>query len=268
MMETIKYATISNIYIKDLIFYQEGNELELINFCDTNGISYLPDKDRKSIFKLENNDFIKVPLSSHLTCQPFDRLFDLKTLSKFENGDHDEVLFVVEDKLIKGVVHLVDYNDDFLNLEFYKASYYFERMLRDFLVKRGENNQTLLKWMSIKGKESKYWENRYNQCVPINNSKRQQLEQKRKDLKAFQTFYLNDLLFFAASKALVSNEFKQNIEGVKQVRNWVAHSKDLTHRSNEVGKPLYKINDLKNFVDYANQFFECYEELEFKLHEN
>ncbi len=264
MIESIKYTTIAHIYVKDLVFYQEDKVQELIAFCELNGISHLPDFDRKSIYKLQGDSFVKVPLTKDLTCHPFDRLFDEATLLKFETGDHDEVMFAVEDDIVKGVVHIVDYNNDFLNVEFYKASYNFERMLRDYLVINGENNQSLLNWMQEKAGASEHWRKRYEQCVPSNSKKSEQLEQKRKDLRVFQTFYLNDLLIFAASKQLVSKTFKQNIEAIKQIRNWVAHSKDLAYRSKEMGKPLYKINELKNFVANANKFFECYEELEFK----
>jgi hypothetical protein len=264
MIESVKYATISNIYVKDLIFYDKGKEQRLIEFCEKNGISHLPDADRKTIYKLNQDKFTVVPLTDDLICHPFDRLFDENTISKFENGDHDEVMFVIEDDVIKGVVHIVDYNNDFLNIEFYKASYNIERMLREYLIAVGETNNSLLNWMQEKASTNKFWENRYNQCMPSNNEKREQLIKKRKDLVEFQSFYLNDLLLFAASNKLVSDKFKKNIEAVKQVRNWVAHSKDLAYRSEEIDKPLYKIKELKNFVANANQFFECYEELEFK----
>tara|TARA_R110001583_G_scaffold22884_11_gene85363 strand:+ start:2105 stop:2932 length:828 start_codon:yes stop_codon:yes gene_type:complete len=264
MIESIKYATIANIYVKDLIFYQEDKTKKLVEFCKINGISHLPDKDRNTIYKLNEEKFDQVPLTESLICHPFDRLFDEKTLNKFENGDHDDVMFVVEDGIIKGVVHIVDYNNDFLNIEFYKASYTFERMLRELLIVEGETNDTLIDWMQEKASTNKFWKNRYYQCMPTDKGKREQLIKKRKDLKEFQTFYLNDLLLFSASKKLVSKTFKQNIEAVKQVRNWVAHSKDLAYRSGDINKPLYKIKELKTFVANANQFFECYEELEFK----
>ena len=264
MIESIKYATISNIYVKDLFFYQESKVKELISFCNLNGISLLPGADRKSIYKLVEESFIKVQLTENLICRPVDRLFDESTLYKFEDGDHDEVMFVVEEEVIKGVVHIVDYNNDFLNIEFYRASYNFERMLRDYLVSIGESNQSLLQWMYEKKDKSEHWNKRYSQCVPESIDKLEELEQKRKDLKPFQTFYLNDILLFTASKKLVSKKFKQNIEAIKQIRNWVAHSKDLAYKTKEIGKPLYKINELKTFVSNANKFFECYEELEFK----
>lgn len=70
MIETIKYATISNIYIKDLVFYEEAKREELIVFCRKNGISHLPDTDRITILKLQKDKFEKVELTKDLVCNP------------------------------------------------------------------------------------------------------------------------------------------------------------------------------------------------------
>ena len=67
---------------------------------------------------------------------------------------------------------------------------------------------------------------------------------------------------FAASKKYVSKEFKTNIENLKEIRNWVAHNKDLAPKNREDSHPLYRIDGLKKFVKSAKDFFKCYEELE------
>lgn len=262
MLETIKYATISNIYVKDLRFYDENKETELKEMCQDYGITYLPSKDRKSCYQLIENTFIKKELTTDITCNPYDRIFDKSTLSKFENGNHDEVMFVVEDDKIKGVVHIVDYNSDFINFEFYKATAYLERMLRKLLLAQNETNGTLLSWMLEKSKKSFFWKNRYANCVPEDDKRKEKLEQQRKDCNPFQTFFLNDLLMFAGSKRYVSAEFRRNCDAITNIRNWVAHNKDLTHKSKTDNHPLYKIKGLKEFVNNANLFFKCYEELE------
>ena len=57
-------------------------------------------------------------------------------------------------------------------------------------------------------------------------------------------------------------EFRKSLEAIKNIRNWVSHNKDLTHKSELDSNPLYKIEELKEFVNNANIFFKCYEELE------
>lgn len=264
MIEAIKYATISNIYVKDLIFYDVNKEEDLKTLCLDYGISYLPNSDRKSCYKLlDNGTFEPAPLTEELICNPYDRLFENETIRKFENGRHDEVMFVVEDDKIKGVVHIVDYNTEFINYEFYKATYRLEKMLRELLSIKGETNDSLINWMHQKStKGNDFWANRYNQCNPKNQKKRKEQERRRKECNPFQTFFFNDLLMFAASKKYVSKDFKKNIENIKEIRNWVAHNKDLAPKNREESQPLYRIDGLKKFVSGARDFFRCYEELE------
>lgn len=262
MLDNIKYATISKIYIKDLIFYDVKKEVELKKMCNDYGITYLPNQNRKNCYKLTNDGFIEQNLSEDLICYPYDRLFDESTLAKFENGNHDEVMFVVEENKIKGVVHIVDYNTDFINYEFFKATYQFEKYLRNLLILKGETNNTLIDWMNKEGENDNYWKRRYNQCMPRDIVKQQEQIKKRTDCSPFQTFLMSDLLSFVEYKKFLTNEFNNNIKAVINIRNWVAHNKDLAHRTDVDNNPLYKIDELKTFVKQANQFFKAYEELE------
>ena len=262
MLESIKYATISNIYVKDLIFFDEEKIDDLIVMCNNYGITYLPSRDRKSCYKLINGSFILSELTENLICKPYDRIFDEKTLEKFEMGSHDEVMFVLDNEKIKGVVHIVDYNADFINYEFFKATFLFEKMLRKLLTRMNESNETIIEWFKIKSVKSAHWKNRLEVCLPLDEKKLKEQILKRKECNPFQTFYLNDLLSFAFSKKYVSQEFRNNRKAITEIRNWVSHSKDLTHKSKIESQPLYKLDGIKDFVSNANIFFNCYEELE------
>lgn len=171
-------------------------------------------------------------------------------------------MFVVEHEKIKGVVHIVDYNNDLINFEFYKAVYHFEKMLRGVLHFRGETNDSLLEWMKKKGKYDNHWRSRYRKCNPKDHVNNQKKEEQRRNCGPFQTFYLNDLLYFVSDREYVSRSFRESIDGIRNLRNWVAHSQDLAYKTGEVDAPLYRIDELKQFVRNANRFFECFEELE------
>ena len=266
MLDNIKYATISKIYIKDLIFYDVNNEVELKKMCNDYGITFLPNQDRKSCYKLTSKGFVGQKLSEDLICYPYDRLFDESTLEKFESGNHDEVMFVVEENKVKGVVHIVDYNTDFINYEFFKATYQFEKNLRSLLILKGETNDTLIDWMKHSSGKSDHWKRRYNHCMPKKENERNNQIKKRIDCSPFQTFFMSDLLSFIEYKKFLSQEFNSSIDSIKEIRNWVAHNKDLAHKAELDNNPLYKIDELKLFVKQANQFFKAYEELEEKIH--
>lgn len=264
MLERIKYASISDIYIKDLIFYNKHKTEELSKFCLVNGISYLPGKNRTSIYKLTNSGFEEATLENHLMCNPYDRIFEKNTLNKFKNGSSDEIMFVCEEGKIKGVVHVVDYNADFINVEFYKLCFHFEKMLRELLLAKGESNYTIIEWFKEKGRKNKHWMKRYNDCMPENISILESENKRRNELNPFQTFYLNDLIYFVSSRRYVSPSFRKSLESITRIRNWVAHSKDLTSRSNNLEKPIYRIEKLEEFITDSNIFFKCYEELELR----
>lgn len=274
MIENIKYSTISQIYVKDLKFYNDESKQDLILLCSELGITFIPDKDRTSIYKLVDSNFVKSEFTEDLKCNPYDRIFDLETLNKFEKGNHDEVLFVIDNNKIKGVVHIVDYNNEFIYFEFYKLIFHFEKNLRDLLKKHNESNDNLIEWMHQKSISSSsnnsknFWKIRYEQCIPYDLKKKEILIKKRKECSPFQTFYLNDLLHYCCSKGYISAEIKKNIDSINKVRNWVAHNQEIISKNvSKIEIPLYNIEGLKKFVTNANIFFEAYEEVDTKLKE-
>ena len=98
---------------------------------------------------MEDGAFEPAKLADDLICNPYDRLFEDETISKFENGRHDEVMFVVENDKIKSVVHIVDYNTEFINYEFYKATYRLEKMLRYHLIKKAKDKVRKFEWIDV-----------------------------------------------------------------------------------------------------------------------
>ncbi len=266
MIENLKYATISDIYVRDLTYYNPANHSELIKFCKENNITYLPGIDRKSCYRFINDDFSKSKLSGDLLCEPTDLLFSKSTLNKFKTGNHDDVLFVMEGKIIKGVVHVTDYNKSFVSFETYKLIYFFEKALRKYLIDKGESNNSLLNWMKNKVEAGDiHFKNRYKQCVP--EGEELLIEQKRRmNFNPFQTFFLNDLLHFVKNKNYLPPRFNQSsIDSINYVRNWVAHNKDLTHIGEEQTFPIYQIKELENFVKNINEFLDIFEHLEITM---
>ncbi len=253
MVDLIKYASISRIYIKDLRFYQPEKKSECLSFCKNLGISYLPDVSRKFYYEIVNDDFIKRKLNAEASCNPTDLLFSRATLQKFERNP-DNVLFVVENGIIKGVIHIVDYNNEFLFFEFYKLVFHFERNLRRFLVAKKETQGTLLKWVN---------DNNFRNSPPL---------PKTEELKAFplfDAFYLSLLVSFVTSSETkyFNWNYKKNI-GL--IRNWVAHNRDViaTDKNDDSERSLYDFKGLTRFVEAAIAFFDYFEELEQKLLES
>ena len=142
------------------------------------------------------------------------------------------------------------------------------------MKKHNETNDNLIEWMLEKSKSSTsdtsrdFWNKRYEQCLPHDSRKRENLIKKRRECSPFQTYYLNDLLHYSCSKGYISKVVKKNIDAINKVRNWVAHNQEIISKNeSRIEIPLYNIDCLKKFVTNANLFFEAYEEIDTKLNE-
>lgn len=266
MLERVKYTTIRDICTKDLIFYEKEQADNLAELCKENSISYLPDKDRKTCWQLKGDSFIhlkKIP--SKLICAPTYLIFDEHTIDKFEKGgNHDEVMFVVEKNLIKGMVHIIDYNNDDLFVELYRMLLNFENNLRTLLIQKKLKNKDFIQWLKKEGEKEKksnkylYYHKKYQQA------NRQAEVEKRENANPFQTFYLRDLVQFAFAQQLLS-EKGFDIDAISDLRNWIAHAKDITSTKKDPDRTVYNINGLKKFIAIVRSFFKSYEILEIKL---
>lgn len=259
MLESVKYMTIRDICVKDLYFYQEEQKNELIRFCQDKAISYIPDKDRKSCWQLKGERFIHIQqLPADLVCAPQDMIFAEETLRKFEMGNHDEVMFVMENGLIKGIVHIVDYNNTDLFVEIYRMLLTFENNLRQLLTAHRQKNQDFIDWLQERGKKNSFYRDLYKK------SQYKDETEKRLNANPFQTFYLKDLLLFARSKTFIHFS-NTDLDDIAEVRNWIAHSKDVTAIKINSKHAVYNINGLKDFIRMTQSFFRIYDELEIIL---
>lgn len=270
MINKLKYATIADIGVFDLIFYEKKNEVKLIDFCIKNGITFLPSKDRSKLYQLVSNKFELRDLSQDLCIEPYERIFDPVTLDKFSVFDYNEVHFIVEENLIKGVIHIIDYNSEFIQVELYRALFKFEVNLRKLLVKENFGNEDFINWIKTQvnttktSKKVTHWKQRLNDIDPSDPKQKQKRLNERKEFKPFQTFYLSELLQFAASKDVI-DKMKVNIDKIRKLRNKIAHSNSFTTYTKEQGKLIYNYTKLSEYVQEINAFFQAYEYLLIRL---
>src|SRR5690606_36438939 len=126
------------------------------------------------------------------------RVFDQDTLNKFKQVNHNEIRFIVENDLIKGVVHIVDYNNEFLQVQLYRALFLFESNLRKLLALNGKTNDDFIDWVRNKvvlDLNKGHWKLRLSSIIPKDVNKREEKKQLRDDLYPFQTFYLWELMY-------------------------------------------------------------------------
>lgn len=269
MNDRLKNARIKDIAVTKLICYNPLHEDNLRQFCFRNGISYLPDVDRKLIYQLSEEGFTKRSLTEDYCLNPEELLFDITTVRKFERVDENEIKFVVEDGKIVGVVHIVDYNNEFIAVELYRAFFRFENSLRKLLINNGLSNEDLINWVwqnrdqeALNADGATYWAEKYDRLVPSDSSKLLKVENQRKSVYPFQTFLFSELLEFAIERGLAdSNIFKT--KSLYPLRNFTAHNRHFVSVSkSDEGQLVYDFSRLKNFVKNINEFFCASDELE------
>lgn len=258
MVETLKYATISQISTKDLRFYDPDDIAGSMDFCVKLGITYLPDRNRKQFYELVDKSFVLRQLSEVEQCNPWDLIFSEDTLAKFRKNNSDNVLFVTENNRIKGVVHIVDYNREFVFTEFYRLIFNFETMLREYLFASGVNNSNIIEFFKQKSDQAKgnsFWKRKHNEFISGKSK-----EKLQESLGPLQIFYLSDLLNYYLNLNMIA---EVEMKSIIRIRNKIAHSVDIiSQRRDDNAEKLYNFKGLEQFVKDAVTFFACYEFLE------
>ena len=255
MIRNLKYAIIADIGIFNPVFYDDDRKSELAQMCKEHGITYLPNKSRKSVYKLVNNLFVEAKIEEHLKINPDDQLFAQETINKFEKVNSNEVRFIMEHNEIKGVVHIIDYNNDFIDVELFKALLQFETNLRQLLINQGLTNESFIQWVSKKPEatnEGSHWNRRLSQL--------DYLQEERQNANPFQTFYLRELLEYADDIKLI-DLYQSEIEEINQLRNQLAHNKDVIYQSTKNGTIIYNFDGLQTFANQMKSFFYAYDKL-------
>lgn len=260
MINRLKYAIIANIANFNPVYYDAQNEEKLIAYCTKNGFTHLPSKDKKSVYKLENKRFVKKRLDEVYQVNASDFIYDTSTIQKFEEPNYNEIHFIIEKDKIKGVVHIVDYNNIYISVELFKALLQFESNLRQLLIDSDLDNEDFISWVEEKATTTneQFWRNKLNN-----------LEYRRKQMKyanLFQTFSFRDLLNFANDKNILHLS-EGEIDDVSDIRNSLAHNRDVTSQMEDNGAIVYDFVGLKIFAEKMRSFFNTYEVLADKVKE-
>lgn len=269
MITSLKNATINDIAVTELLCYDQENIPALLSLCKKNSITYIPSKDRKSIYKMIEDGFVQETINDALCLSPDEHIFDEVTIKKFTKVDHNEIRFVLRDEKIYGVVHIVDYNSEYLLVELYRAFLRFENNLRSLLIKKDLKNEDFIKWVRVMSdcaiyeddNTQNYWTKRYETLMPAEDGKRWRVENERRNLYAFQTFLFSDLLEYAIDCKLIdSSAFPSSI--LKKLRNYIAHARHLTSITEaEDGNLIYDFSHLQKFIADLKTFFFAFDHL-------
>lgn len=238
----------------DILFYDKPMEAACFDICNYLKMDTMPGITGNDYYELHNNEFHQKLIEPEHKVISASYIFSDSVYEQFYQNRHN-VLFVFEEDVIVGVVHLSDYNRDVVLQCIQDDVLSFERKLRQLILLNGFSNADM----------KLYFENSLNKSS--NKKDREFFENKIKrydnnkdeidSLGPFQIFEFSDLMNFAHTYGdYATYKFqKYNISGknisskgiLRELRNMAMHGKNPIGRDSE--SLIYSIQSFKYLLD-------------------
>jgi hypothetical protein len=258
----IKSLTVGDITSQNLLYYEASCEKECLGVCDYLNIDLLPLIGQAQFAERMGNVFKVKAIDENTSISPFVSILDQQFRSRLIFAKHN-VVFVVDGKITKGVVHISDLNRNAITQAIQQDYLLFERNLRHLLQLNELTNIDVLDFMKSRAQKDnskEYWQGQYDSYSSM--LKKKNIEH-HSDL---QLFNLSHLLEFGNSELgrygfpiSTSEEKKSLID----LRNKVMHAKDSIDLSNAYD--IQTAQQLNKFYETIEVFIKYYELLEEKI---
>jgi len=178
--------TFGEIMQSKILYFDPEIKEACLDICRTLHIDNMPAIDGKHYYELVNKSFEEREISYNQRLEVDDRIFEPDLLTKFRKNRHN-VVFVFEGHVLRGVVHISDYNQDIVIQAIQDDILAFERNLRQWLILNGFKNKDMRAYFNERLKnplnddDKKYWE------VQLKNA-----DKKINAMKLFSDFQLFD----------------------------------------------------------------------------
>ncbi len=258
-----KPLTFADIMERDLYYYDSTREDICRQFCEMLHISYLPSLEKEPSFYSWDADkevFEGPNLVTHrVSVRADDLIFQPSILKKFSYHHHN-VLFVLEEKRLVGVVHIADYNKNAVLLTYYAFLLDFEKKLRELLIFSNKTNEDLVDYYRrmidiLYGGPRDHCKRQYNDYMR-NDKKIRMMEA----LGPFQAFPIADLMYFAREQNLLNIELT-DVQELKELRNSIMHGQDVVGQDER----LFSMESMEKHFQRIQLFEKYYSMLKFNL---
>ena len=207
-MSVIRTLDFKTIMTSQILYFDASIEEACRRFCEVNNITFLPFlEDQEKYAELHPSGAFSIKtIAPERIVQAEECIFHLTVLDKFSHREKDhEVLFVFDHGVLSGVVHICDYNAHKLHEVLYRLLLDFESSLRQYLFlqfdrDKRKGHEAILDFFRAEAGNTKndsktrnWYKSRYRAY-----EKREDKQRELETLGPFQTFYLRDILTFAA----------------------------------------------------------------------
>lgn len=266
--------TFGYIMQPNILFYDENVKEACYSICNKLRIDNMPAIKGNNYYELENGVFQLKEITQENKLDVDDLIFHVKIIEKFEYNRHN-VLFVFEGDVLKGIVHLSDYNDDVVIQAIQDDLLKFERNLRHWYELNEFRNNDIIDFFQYrlnkagKNRKSKeFWKKRLKYIESRKN--------EMNSIGEFQLFDFKEILLFGSSrkskqifkvpKVIIDNQEKDGIEVLSELRNLAMHGKDPVELDQQ--KSIYNLSSLQAINNKLKYFKEQYLNVLKLIHEN
>jgi hypothetical protein len=246
--------TFENIMQPEILFYDKKMEAACFDICGHLKIDNMPAINGKNYYELHNKQFKKKTIGNVHKLYLDDSVFSPALLKKFRVNNHN-VLFVFEENVLRGVVHISDYNRNNVLESVQDDLLAFERKLRQLILLNGFKNEDMQDFF-LQMKNSSKDKNEKNYYARKIKSYDYRINEIN-NFGQFQLFEFSDLMNFAEnsfSKVVhqindysINGKQKTGKEILRELRNLVMHGKNPVTKENE--KLIYSIRSLQGFME-------------------
>lgn len=260
---TPKPITFADIMERDLYYYDESREDICRRFCEMLRISYLPCLSEEPSFYTWNaqKERFEGPnvITHRVSVRAEEEIFQPSVLKKFSYHHHN-VLFVLEEKRLAGVVHIADYNKNAVLLTYYAFLLDFEKKLRELLIFSNKTNEDMVDYYKrmidvLYAGPMEHCRRQYNDY--IRNEKKIRMMEA---LGPFQAFPIADLLYFAREQGLLDIELT-DVQELKELRNATMHGQDVVGQDER----LFSMESMQKHFERILLFEKYYSMLKINL---
>ena len=262
--------TFEDIMQANVLYYDQVAEAACFDICYHLKIDNMPGIDGLHYHELVKGKFEEKKIEAIHKVSVNDNLISHEVFEKFKSNRHN-VLFVFEEAVLCGVVHISDYNRDIVLQKIQDDVLSFERKLRQLILLNGYSNDDMLKYYNYKldRNTSRSKMDYYELRLKSYKKRKSEID----SLGPFQLFEFSDLMNFASSSfSKVIHKFgsyqfgnaKKNASDIlRELRNLAMHGKNPISINRETS--IYSLESLQSLSESLQVLRKEYSEISKKI---
>lgn len=265
--------TFEDIMQSKILYFDDDAKDACFDICNYLQIDNMPALDGQNFYERVGENFHQKRIEKVHKLANHKSICDEDVLKKFKDNKHN-VLFVFDERVLEGIVHISDYNRDVVLQAIQDDILSFERKLRQLILLHGKKNEDMRAYFDYKlskAKRDKETEIYLNKKINYDNK-----INEINSLGPFQLFDFSDIMDFASSqfssyihtfeKYSISGTEKNGSEILKTLRNLAMHGKNPVSINHDTS--IYSMESLELLFESLQILRKEYGAITFKIRQH